>query len=60
MQPLEERVESLMKMARTLTERIVWPQRPLPNNHQPGAGSDLSQLQSVSDDSEDPLKQMPR
>ena len=49
-----------MKMAKTLTERIVWPRRPLPNNHQPGASSDLSQLQSVGDDSEDPLKQMPR
>ena len=46
-----------MNMARTLTERIVWPQRPLPSIHQPGAGSDLSQLQR---DSEDPLKQMPR
>lgn len=57
-QPLEERVGSLMKMARDLTERIVWPRRPL--SAAAGASPELSQIHSGGDNSEDPLNQMPR
>ena len=56
-QPLEERVGGLMKMARDLTERIVWPRRPL---SAAGTGPELSQIHSGGDNSEDPLNQMPR
>ena len=57
-QPLEERVGGLMKMARDLTERIVWPRRPL--SAAAGASPELSQIHSGGDNSEDPLNQMPR
>ena len=44
--PLQERIDTLMRFARNLTEKIAWPRRPL------GAGE--------IEETDDPLKQMPR
>ena len=46
--PLQERIDQLMKMARHLTEKMIWPRRPL----SAGEPNDM--------DNKNPLNQMPR